>query len=363
MRFMHLGDIHFGANWRGISKAQALVRDQELLATFDRALDLGLRERVEVILIAGDLFDSPLPPYGLVQEVKYRLAQFDSDMGPRILITPGNHDPWVDGSPYSEPWPASVFTFSENWECLEVAGRKIRGFGFQRHGLRTCPLPKLEGQTDILVLHADWQAGSGSNYCPIGPEHLAAIGARYTALGHIHKAGVVWTQAGQLAAYSGSLEPLGFDEPGQHGVWLGTLGDELKLDFVPMATREVRGFSLVIDQCQAREQFVNLVLTSIPVAERQNYCLIRWVGDIDPRMPVPTELKELEKEFFALRLENNARPAYDLDGFSEYTLRSEFVKEMQLLLKETEDAEQRAELELAIWYGLDALTWGRVMSR
>jgi len=364
MRFLHLGDVHFGASWRGISKTQALMRDSELLATFDRALDLGLKENVDAILIAGDLFDSPLPHYGLVQEVKYRLAHFRVANGPRILITPGNHDPWVDGSPYAGQWPAYVTIFGEDWEAVEVAGRLVRGFGFQRHGIRDCPMPnQFAEQTDILVLHADWQAGNGSNYCPIQPEHLARAGASYTAFGHIHKSGIVWNKNGQVAAYCGSLEPLGFDERGQHGVWLGSLTTELKLEFVPLATREVKTFAICVDKCQARTEFSKLVLNTVPPAERHHYCVINWEGEVDPRLDIPMELKEIEQDFFALRFENNTRPGYDLDGFAENSLRYEFVAEMQLLLREASNEETRAELELALWYGLDALTWGRVIQR
>lgn len=364
LRFLHLGDVHFGSNWRGIAPTQRALRDQDLLAAFDQALNLAIQERVDVIMIAGDLFDDALPEYGLVQEVKYRFAQLSTECGPRVLIAPGNHDPWIEGSPYNEPWPSSVHIFNEHWDRVEVAGHSVMGFGFERHGLRTCPVPQhLASAPDLLVMHADWQAGTNSNYCPLQPEQLRTIGARYTALGHIHKAGMVWEQAGASAAYCGSLEPQGFDEPGAHGVWLGTLGSELELDFIPLAQREVKVFTINVEQCQAREEYMHLVLKHIRLTERKHYCLVRWEGDIDPRLRVPSELKELNQEFFALRFEDHTRPFYDLADLPEHSLRAEFVREMQELLKQTEDAERRAELELAVWYGLDALTWGRVMPR
>ena len=62
MKFAHLGDCHLGS-WRQPEL-------QELnFKSFQLAIERCLQERVEFVLIAGDLFDSAYPPVEILKEV------------------------------------------------------------------------------------------------------------------------------------------------------------------------------------------------------------------------------------------------------------------------------------------------------
>lgn len=61
VKFSHLADCHLGG-WR----------QEELqninLKSFKKAIDISLEEKVDFVLIAGDLFDSPYPPIEILKE-------------------------------------------------------------------------------------------------------------------------------------------------------------------------------------------------------------------------------------------------------------------------------------------------------
>jgi len=60
-RFAHISDVHLGG-W----KQQPL---QNLnLESFKKAIDFCISEKVEFVLIAGDLFDSAYPPIEILKE-------------------------------------------------------------------------------------------------------------------------------------------------------------------------------------------------------------------------------------------------------------------------------------------------------
>jgi len=64
MRFLHTADVHLDSSLSSRSAAvRGRLRDASRLA-FQRLADLALAERVDAVLIAGDLFDDELVALG-----------------------------------------------------------------------------------------------------------------------------------------------------------------------------------------------------------------------------------------------------------------------------------------------------------
>ena len=85
MKFMHVSDLHLGKRVNEFS----MIEDQNYI--LEQILRIVEREGVEAILIAGDVYDKPVPP---VEAVRL-LDQFLVDLGklqlPVFMIS-GNHD-------------------------------------------------------------------------------------------------------------------------------------------------------------------------------------------------------------------------------------------------------------------------------
>ncbi|MCL2578601.1 MAG: exonuclease SbcCD subunit D [Oscillospiraceae bacterium] len=86
MRLLHTSDWHLGKSLFAFS----LLEDQEY---FLREL-LGLlkAERVDALLIAGDIYDRPVPPAGAVRLFDWFLREAVAGLGVRVLAVAGNHD-------------------------------------------------------------------------------------------------------------------------------------------------------------------------------------------------------------------------------------------------------------------------------
>ena len=61
LRLMHMADVHLGARHHDLG-AQASAQRERQFAAFKRAVDIALAEKVDLVLICGDLFDSNSQP-------------------------------------------------------------------------------------------------------------------------------------------------------------------------------------------------------------------------------------------------------------------------------------------------------------
>ena len=84
MKFAHLADCHIGS-WR-----DPKLRDTSTLA-FCKAVDKCIKEDVDFILIAGDLFNTSFPRLDNLKTVVTKFKQL-KDLGIPVYIVPGSHD-------------------------------------------------------------------------------------------------------------------------------------------------------------------------------------------------------------------------------------------------------------------------------
>ena len=84
MKFVHMADCHIGG-WR-----DPKLRDISSHA-FIKTIDFCIREKVDFVLIAGDLFNTSLPGIERLKIVTEKLKQLH-DSGIACYVIPGSHD-------------------------------------------------------------------------------------------------------------------------------------------------------------------------------------------------------------------------------------------------------------------------------
>lgn len=242
MKIIHCADLHLDSKMESnLTKEQAKERKAEILLTYCQMIDYAKRNNVNVIMIAGDLFDT-----ARVSKRTQHVVLDSIRENPEIdfLYLCGNHD----SSTYLSEWkeergalPSNLKLFSKEWTKYVYDNVVISG-------AELCE-ENADGIYDALVLEADCYNivmlhGQESKYKGKDKTqivHLTALKNRnidYLALGHIHtyKEGVLDGRGSYC--YSGCLEGRGFDECGQKGFVLLTIaGQEMKKTFIPMGKR------------------------------------------------------------------------------------------------------------------------------
>jgi exonuclease SbcD len=224
IRIVHTADLHLGAPFRSFPEQTGRL-SQEQLSMFSRLINFCAVQKPDFLLIAGDLFDQPVPPASLVRTI---IELFDTIPETPVFIAAGNHDPACIDSPYRTVlWPKHVHRFTDDLSCVELPEQPIRihGAGFTASAsvaslLPMQPQPLSTDRLNVLVMHADLiTRGQSSVYNPILCEQLEAMGFDYAALGHRHER-LMPTKIGRsVYAYSGCPMGRGFDETGDKGAW------------------------------------------------------------------------------------------------------------------------------------------------
>ena len=85
MKFLHLADLHLGKRVNGFD----MLEDQRFI--LEQILSLCEKHGVEAVLLAGDIYDTPVPPAAACTLLDWFLTQLSARKIP-VLAVSGNHD-------------------------------------------------------------------------------------------------------------------------------------------------------------------------------------------------------------------------------------------------------------------------------
>lgn len=379
LKIVHTADVHAGRPLCfELEEERRYIRRREVETALWRIVDFVKEENAQILLIAGDVFEHL---YARPSWVKDLALLFSTIPETRVFIAPGNHDPLLPDSLYfSVDWPDNVTIFDSagiGRVSFEANGIEVDVYGLgwaafvQRDPLLSSFRVARRDRLNIVLLHGD--LADQSVYLPIKQEHIASSGAAYFALGHIHVP-MARNIAGTTVVYPGCPEPLDFGDEGQRGIYLVTcIGpSEVSAEFVPMAVRTVRAVQVDLTGLDTGEQVRNAILAvGSPEDRRRDMWKITLRGRLNPEieLDLPGLRHEFADEFFSLRLEPEFVLDYDLDPLlapENQSLEARFVKKLMELkrrLQQTGDAQEVDIIERAMYYGLDALRQGEIITR
>ncbi len=243
LRLLHTADVHLGARHADLGEAAAAQRARQF-AAFVASVDLALAEKVDLFLVAGDLFDSNVQPRRSVEKVAAELGRLVRDRV-RTVIIPGTHDVYDRSSVYRAydlaamaGAPAgsdlvTVLTPERPWVHLVALDAVVHGPVF---ATKRAPHSPLRDLASVSTPDATWRIGlvHGAIAIPGRTDHdevvittdeIAASGLDYLALGHWHGAQVAKAR-GVTYAYAGAPEPVALDQDKAGKVLLVTLDQQ-----------------------------------------------------------------------------------------------------------------------------------------
>ena len=365
-KIIHTADIHLDAPFSLLDVQKAQMRKNELRDTFTSIVQLAESEKADIMVIAGDLFDS-----GFVTKETSELlvSLFSSVPSCRFVIVPGNHDYIWGHSPYrKENFPKNVYIFDkEQISCFSFPeiGVDVYGYAFTSDGYTENPLEKKlqlqKSRVNVLVAHGD--VGGKSKYCPLSVNDIMKSGFDYVALGHIHLGGRVQLAGNTYYAYSGCPEGRSFDECGTKGVIIADLtknSTQLSANFKNYRTCKRRYEKLTVDitGISTQEALFDCVKEAI---EKEKYgadvlLRVRLVGQISPETTLyPKKLDAASLGLFYLEVEDASSPLLNYDELkNDISVRGAFFRELLPLLQSENEDERRIAAD-ALRYGLAAL--------
>lgn len=413
VRFLQLSDVHLGASLAGTrlgySDEKARQRERELLDAFAAAFRLVESERLDGVLLPGDLFNGEEVDDALAAEAFAIMGA----IAPRpVFLAPGNHDPLSPEGPYGAarwrllaggqgPPPNLVLFREEIFRAVPWPGRPdvtVAGAAY----LRPTPVRDRRlarplvapggldpGRLRLALLHGSRDDNAfvppGKATLPFSAAELAAQPFDYTAVGHYHASAPILhpqTRA-VIGAYAGMPAFLGLDEEGEKHV----LVVETTLTREPERRCAVRVERRGVDPRRLHRLAVDLsgrldleqALAALaqafdgcapPVAAADVVAATlhgRLAPDLDRRQVTEAATAWLaERCFHAVVFGGALEPELDIRPYLERdarTLEARFARELQAEIERRPEGREREIARAALSYGLEALVHGRIRRR
>ena len=358
MKFIHTADVHLGAvpdagmPWSG-------QRAEEIWRSFYALLDRAVTEKVDLVIISGDLFHRQ-PLKKELKELDYR---FRNMTGIRIILIAGNHDHLQEGCGYADfEWSENVTLFRKNhmsYVWLADLNTMVYGMSYDRTEITENvyddlrPMQQLRGGQllgedccHILVAH-----GGDAKHIPIDMKKLSAAGFDYVAMGHIHKP---WMSPDGRMAYCGALEPIDCGDIGPHGYVLGEVdGGQTRTRFVPFASREYRSETIEIGPDMTMQEIADRTAARLESLGSRHIYRLTYTGMRSTDITLDTALLMTKGDI--LSVADETVPDYDFDRLLDENrdnIIGHYIAKIQQM-DQPESLKQKA-----LYYGIRALEAG-----
>lgn len=271
IRFVHAADLHLDSPFSGMrTEASGQIADTLHRATFDaynNTIKLCLEERVDALLIAGDIYD------GADRSLRAQLRFVDGlkrleDAGIRSFICHGNHDP-LDGWEAGLDLPPGCVRFGPDVEGEPVFPNEperamVYGISYPKRNISenlSLRFTETKSEFSMGLLHANvGNNAKHDSYAPCTVDDLIKTDIDYWALGHVHTRQIL-REREPVVVYPGNTQGRHFNESGPRGVYLVEVdeSDAPRLEFREVDEVRWKTLSLDIGELDNMQALLNAI--------------------------------------------------------------------------------------------------------
>jgi len=297
MLFSHISDTHLGLQQYGLDE-----REQDVYDSFNQAIDISIKDHVDFVIFAGDIFHTPNPSGTAILQMANGLKRLKQNSIESFFIL-GEHDKSnMRATPI--PYVYHNLEFSKYvgrnepvyYKDVMIAGfdkiRKHQMSGLEEKFSELDSLAKKHNGHRILVLH--------QSITEIYPKDIAAINSSdlpknftYYAMGHLHDKSVKqFDQLGGPLAYPGSTEMTSSEEikETEKGFFeVDISSKEAKPNWIKLDTRPQ--FSTKIEE--DLDTSISKILEKISAFDKKPVVEIKIIGKDVERDVVQTKISQI----------------------------------------------------------------------
>lgn len=263
MKFLHIADVHLDSPFLGLSFLPSELFGQiknAIQLSFEKAVNFAIDHDVDLVLLAGDTFDSihPTPQSKIffANQIK-RLV----DRQIQVVMVLGNHDySQIDDLLLNESPYFKIIGSNEQIEQVDFMTKsqykyRVVGFSYQHNHITEDIIakypPKSTSIYTIGLAHAGMKQSSvdQNNYAPFTLNEVKDLNYDYFALGHIHLRQVLSQEP--WIVYSGNLQGRHVNEKDAKGFYFCQVDEQsqnTQLQFIDVSPIVWQTVDLTLDE-------------------------------------------------------------------------------------------------------------------
>jgi exonuclease SbcD len=365
IRILHTSDLQLDAPFLFLGEGGQRHR-QQIRKTFAAIVEMAQREAYQMLLMAGDLFNSNRPSQSTVDAVLRLLGKVSMP----ICILPGNHDPYDERSIYRRvTFPSNVTIFTDNltskiYPTLDLAiyGNAITSKDGGKRPLADIR-PHLKARWHVAMAHGSVITGLAEKAeQPIYPKEIEDCRMDYVALGDWHSF-ADHSQGLVRATYCGAPEPTAYDQEGAGFVSKVTL-DEQGVQVEKIRVGKIHTQQVHVNVTGQNEVDIQDLILDHAGEDRMVDVILTGLAKVGTVID-PAELEMLlSQNFYTLRVRNQSHPQMDDISLADYPsghLIRRYIQIMVEHLQQAQDnhradiAEQALQLGVALLHGKDVI--------
>jgi DNA repair exonuclease SbcCD nuclease subunit len=312
IKLLHTGDLHLDAPFLILGEKGWELR-QQLLNTLDKITALAIDEKIDLLLIAGDLFDSNNPSYTTIDRVVDAFKNLERS-GIPICLVPGSHDCYNSQSIYrlynfrEAVSNLTVFTNKITQKIFEdldltVYGRAVTGGDRRKNPLQNLtPAPNTNFHVAVVHGILDALQDRAEEKANFTADEIKKSGMNYIALGHWHSF-ASYSQNNVKAFYCGSPEMLEAGQKNSGYVAIVTIHPSREVEVQPkrVGRCHFKTEEILVDGITDVNQIINTIKSK---AHPHQFFEARLKGLCSFDLQIDTEEieQELEPRFLKLRV-------------------------------------------------------------
>lgn len=367
VKILHTADMHLDAPFTLEDPSLSEVRRGDLRSAFTALMMYVEDNDIDLVLIAGDMFDSE---FVTKETVALVVNEFSKLSKCKFVISPGNHDPYTPNGVYKKTeFPDNVYIFAEptlsliSFDDLNV---DVYGYAFTKSTMERNPFvgrkPLHPERINILCAHGDTTSPI-SKYCPITENDIAESGFDYIALGHIHTGKEPAKLGDTCYAYPGCLEGRDYTEAGHKGALTGTFikdenGFRYDMKAIRFSKRRYAVERLNVTGASSNDELAEVISKAMVKSGYGDDTLLRVTleGNVTPDLKISKKIIERQiRELYTFDLIDNTLPLYDCESLKyDPTIKGAFFEALLPML-EKGTAQEREVAAMALRYGLSAI--------
>ena len=329
MKIIHTADLHIDSKMQSnLSKEKATERKKEILLTFEKMVEYAKDNNVEVIIIAGDMFDSAKVTIKSRDRI-FNIIKENKDID--FIYLSGNHDEDSFLSDIQNVY-SNLKMFSSEWKTFNYGDVDISGVKLQSSNSMVYDALNLnEDKFNIVVLHGQTlKYNSKDDSEKVNLTKLKNKNIDYLALGHIHSFEIDKLDNRGVYCYSGCLEGRGFDECGEKGFVLLEIDNKrLEQNFIPFAKRTLH--TLEFDITKKDDWFIieREIIDKVIKLNKEDLIKVVLTGKFSLVLEKQTEhlQKKLNDLFFFAKIKDESSLEINEKDFeNDISLKGEFIR-------------------------------------